>query len=49
MVCPYDAIAREEYDNRIVSKSDLCQDRDIPACVSHCPNEALDFIEETID
>jgi carbon-monoxide dehydrogenase iron sulfur subunit len=49
MVCPYGAIARDEYDNRIVSKCDLCPDIDIPACVAHCPNEALVYIEEIIE
>lgn len=49
MVCPYGAIARDEHDNRIVSKCDLCPDRDVPACVAHCPNGALVYVEEVIE
>jgi len=43
MVCPYGAIARDETEKKIASKCDLCQGEEEPACVAHCPNEALVF------
>lgn len=49
MVCPYGAItlARDKNNTaKVVSKCDLCPDREIPACVAHCPNEALVYVEE---
>ena len=53
MVCPFGAItiARDPLSNavKVVSKCDLCPDSDVPACVAHCPNEALVYIEEVID
>jgi carbon-monoxide dehydrogenase iron sulfur subunit len=46
MVCPYGVIKREEGDGkRVASKCDLCPDREIPACVANCPNEALIWVE----
>jgi len=44
MVCPYGVIRRSR--RRIASKCDLCIDEEYPACVAHCPNEALTLIEE---
>ncbi len=41
MVCQHGAILRDERERRIASKCDMCIDLDIPACVAHCPNEAL--------
>lgn len=52
MVCPYGAItiARDENNHvKVVSKCDLCPDSDVPACVAHCPNEALVYVEEVIE
>ncbi|HID16832.1 TPA: 4Fe-4S dicluster domain-containing protein [Candidatus Bathyarchaeota archaeon] len=47
MVCPYGVIKREEINGRkTASKCDLCPDRDIPACVANCPNEALIWVRE---
>jgi carbon-monoxide dehydrogenase iron sulfur subunit len=40
LVCPYGALVRDE-NRHIISKCDLCPDRDVPACVANCPNEAL--------
>lgn len=42
MVCPYDAITQANIDGRAVAlKCDGCPDREVPACVSVCPTEAL--------
>ncbi|MFX1519474.1 MAG: 4Fe-4S dicluster domain-containing protein [Promethearchaeota archaeon] len=52
MVCPYGAIALVKDKNdaiKAVSKCDLCPDIEIPACVAHCPNEALVYVEEEIE
>jgi len=46
MVCHRGAILRDEREKRIASKCDLCHDMDSPACVVHCPNEALMLVEE---
>ena len=50
MVCPYGVIhSCESYDRsqgKIASKCDLCAGEDVPACVAHCPNEALTLSEE---
>jgi carbon-monoxide dehydrogenase iron sulfur subunit len=40
MVCPYGAI-KPDTSSRIIVKCDLCPDREVPACVPNCPNEAL--------
>ncbi|MGQ9632371.1 MAG: 4Fe-4S dicluster domain-containing protein [bacterium] len=47
MVCPFGAIRRKIVDGGrgIASKCDLCPDREIPACVSVCPNRALVYKE----
>ncbi len=45
MVCPYGVIMRTEDGKKAASKCDLCPDRDEPACVIGCPNEALVFEE----
>jgi carbon-monoxide dehydrogenase iron sulfur subunit len=42
MVCPYDAIFRDE-ERKVAIKCDLCPDKEIPACVDACPTEALVF------
>ena len=46
MVCPFGAIQRNLVGNKAASKCDLCYTQDIPACVAHCPNEALTLIEK---
>lgn len=42
MVCPFGAVEKRE---KVAVKCDLCRDRDSPACVEACPNEALEFVE----
>jgi len=41
MVCPFGAIHVNREKNKVGSKCDLCGGKDVPACVAHCPNEAL--------
>jgi carbon-monoxide dehydrogenase iron sulfur subunit len=45
MACPFGAIQRNLKGTKAASKCDLCYGEDIPACVAHCPNEALTFEE----
>lgn len=45
MVCPFGAIQRNLVGNKAASKCDLCYGEEMPACVAHCPNEALTFVE----
>jgi len=40
LVCPYGAIARDLATGKAI-KCDGCLDRDVPRCVSVCPNGAL--------
>jgi len=45
MVCPFGVI-KPDLENRIVaSKCDLCVEAEHPACVIHCPNEAIKLVE----
>jgi anaerobic carbon-monoxide dehydrogenase iron sulfur subunit len=47
LACPYGAIDRDIRDgHKLISKCDLCEGRDLPACVEICPNEALVWGEE---
>lgn len=48
MVCHRGAILRDERMKRIAAKCDMCIDLEIPACVVHCPNEALVLQEEGV-
>jgi predicted dehydrogenase len=41
MVCPFGAISANSETHKVGSKCDLCAGKDTPACVAHCPNEAL--------
>lgn len=41
--CPFGVIRCEARERKAISKCDLCIGRDIPACVAHCPNEALTY------
>jgi carbon-monoxide dehydrogenase iron sulfur subunit len=44
MACPYGAIIFYRRNGRnVAGKCDLCAKRDLPACVSVCPNRALVF------
>ncbi len=45
LACPHGAIARDP-GKKIVAKCDFCPDREMPACVANCPNEALMVVEE---
>ena len=40
VACPYGALSRD-LNSKTVIKCDLCPGREIPACVTNCPNEAL--------
>ena len=40
IACPCGALSRD-IGSKTVVKCDLCPERDIPACVANCPNEAL--------
>ncbi len=40
VACPYGALSRD-MNSKTIIKCDLCPERDIPACVINCPNEAL--------
>ena len=42
MACPYGAVSDNAKECKIV-KCDLCEDRELPACVEACPNAALVF------
>ena len=41
MVCPFGAIQINLDKGKVSSKCDLCGGDKVPACVAHCPNEAL--------
>ena len=45
MVCPTGSIRQNLLGTHIASKCDLCYGSDQPACVAHCPNEALTYEE----
>jgi anaerobic carbon-monoxide dehydrogenase iron sulfur subunit len=45
MVCPAGAIRQNLHGHGIASKCDLCYGSGKPACVAHCPNEALTYEE----
>jgi carbon-monoxide dehydrogenase iron sulfur subunit len=44
VTCPYGALGRN-LNKKTVIKCELCPDREIPACVVNCPNEALVYVE----
>ncbi|MFC1963805.1 4Fe-4S dicluster domain-containing protein [Chloroflexota bacterium] len=44
LVCPFGAI-RQDTGRGKIAKCDLCQGEEEPACVAHCPNEALIYAE----
>lgn len=45
MVCPLGVVKINNAEKKIISKCDLCIDRDFPACVENCPNEAIYVID----
>ena len=40
LACPFGAIKRDIHRGKS-TKCDLCLGEEVPACVAHCPNEAL--------
>jgi anaerobic carbon-monoxide dehydrogenase iron sulfur subunit len=46
MACPLGVIKIDYTEKRVVSKCDLCIEEGFPACVEHCPNEAIYLIDE---
>ena len=44
LACPFGVIRQEKHQGKI-AKCDLCLERDMPACVVNCPNEALVYAE----
>jgi carbon-monoxide dehydrogenase iron sulfur subunit len=44
MACPFGAVRRDPVHDKII-KCDLCQGREVPACVEACPNAALLYEE----
>ncbi len=44
LVCPFGVIRQDRHRGKI-SKCDLCQGEELPACVANCPNEALVYAE----
>lgn len=48
LACPFGAI-RPETDRGKIVKCDLCEGRDVPVCVTNCPNEALVYAEAQND
>ncbi len=45
LACPYGS-TRPSLERNVVLKCDLCPDREEPACVAACPNEALYYVEK---
>lgn len=49
LMCPYGVIVRDQRGRKVASKCDFCIENDgEPACVEHCPNEAL-YVEDLGD
>ncbi len=44
LACPCAAIRQDTLSDKI-TKCDLCRGEPEPACVAHCPNEALVYVE----
>ena len=45
MVCPFGVIKPDQAERVVASKCDLCIEAENPACVVHCPNEAIQLVE----
>lgn len=45
MVCPFGVIKPDLAERVVASKCDLCIEAEEPACVAHCPNEAIRLVE----
>ena len=46
MTCPYGVIKPDFEKKKVASKCDLCIEEESPACVEHCPNEALILVDD---
>jgi len=46
MACPYGVIKSDFEEKKVASKCDLCIEAEFPACVEHCPNEAIILVDE---
>ena len=46
MTCPYGVVKPDFAEQKIASKCDLCIEVEFPACVEHCPNEAIILVGE---
>jgi len=46
MACPYGVIKPDFGERKVASKCDLCIEAEFPACVEHCPNEAIILVDE---
>lgn len=47
MVCPYGVInAKNDGDQKVAVKCDLCSSRGYPACVDACPSGAIVYVDE---
>ena len=44
LACPY-GVVKPEKERGTIAKCDLCLGNGVPACVAHCPNEALVYAE----
>ncbi len=44
LACPYGAVKQDVLQHKTV-RCDLCSGREMPACVVHCPNDALVYTE----
>ena len=45
LFCPYGAIIAD-HQRGVIAKCDLCPHLPVPACIAHCPNQALILAEE---
>lgn len=43
LACPFGAIKQDQARHRI-AKCDLCDGKEVPACVANCPNETLSYV-----
>jgi len=41
MACPFGVIKPDLKEKKVGSKCDFCTGREKPACVEHCPNQAI--------
>jgi carbon-monoxide dehydrogenase iron sulfur subunit len=44
LACPLGVLRLDKEEHKML-KCDLCQGKEIPACVVNCPNEALVYVE----